>query len=232
VLKQMLEKKLLLTAGLGASLSKVECGCAQQQIDELQCVGRARVEPTNACDHEPASYCVDRVRHIALERDGWGRTSTVSKYADDLLLIDDLSQNAQGELLVGTLTRVRMTPELGGDVPVLAICDVAAKPGILRREEQVQRCLGKLQPSVSPPTCRLVEACPVQLIAEVVRIAQPLDIADEMRRVDELQNADSEEPVTGVNDAGLIEKDRGGGVVLREATNCGWEGTCRHSTSS
>jgi hypothetical protein len=120
--------------------------------------------------------------------------------------------------------------EPGRDISVLAVGDVATEASILRREKEIHCRLGKLQSSVRPECPRLVEARPVQLVAKVVTVAQPLNIADQLRRIDELQDADAEEPVTRVYNARLVEKDRGGRVVLRETTDDDWDSACRHAS--
>jgi hypothetical protein len=48
----------------------------------------------------------------------------------------------------------------------------------------------------------------VELASKVMPIPQPLDIAQQPRRFNQLQNTNSEVAITGIENSGLVKEDR------------------------
>jgi hypothetical protein len=68
----------------------------------------------------------------------------------------------------------------------------------------------------------------VELVPKPVFVAEPLDASQQRRRVDEPQDPDPEVAVASLNNARLIEKDRGSRVVVGKPWRNSWEDACGH----
>lgn len=195
------------TAGarIADGLLELEEDGSEQKVDELQAVGRARVEPTYRRNGEPSQSTVDLPLDVLLEEDSSGGRVVVGEHGDELWSADVANQELLGQPFVGGPLVAKAPHRIVG----MTVGHEAGEASIRADHE--------LEGLAIEGVVRTLELFPVQLLEETALLSQPVQLAQHNAWLAQLEHADRKEAV-GRDRPRLIEEGDCRGMVLGQPT--------------
>ena len=117
----MLSDSRLLRLIPDASPTQIERSSAEQHIDDLDPITRARVDPRNGGNGESSGRLVHLLAHVSLEADAPRSAEPVCENADDLLAYDDIRDYARCQVGVRLMGGMLVLGVLGSEVASLPV---------------------------------------------------------------------------------------------------------------